>query len=85
MIQSKKWKDRIKRAKKRGKFTDGDLSDAVRWCSCAVGEAFPAKVSEPYVSLGETVFALGNEFFSAVEENNIIKAEQIYDAIQSAK
>jgi hypothetical protein len=79
------WIERIKAAKKRGRFEDGDVLDAGSWKTCAVGESRRgnAKVVPVrfYSPLDEKLHDWGTEFWRAVRDNCFTEALRLYRAI----
>ena len=92
----KRWRARITRAQKRGKFTSHDISLSYDWEKCAVGErdCMCEKVI-PRDDLNITksdivrnnmffrVVRLGSRFHSAVGAHNFKEALQIIKQIES--
>ena len=82
---SESWRERVIRARERGRFTDEDRRQAARWSTCAVGEhvrCHPALIKLEYglpvdVELGR----LGTIFFAAVLGNDALRAEAALDRI----
>lgn len=83
------WIERIKAAKKRGQFEAGEVSAALRWPTCAVGEcrrgnakAIPFLPSETENRpIDMRLFLLGAEFYAAVREQDFSGALRLYRAI----
>ena len=90
-----KWIDRIKRAKKRGKFTEVDKDLMGDFNTCMVGETFNYKkqwdirtylrnkaMSKYKVN---KIYELALDSVNAVCNDKIKEAQQIYDEIQKLK
>ncbi|HEC66181.1 hypothetical protein LCGC14_2382440 [marine sediment metagenome] len=93
----KKWRGRIERAQKRGKFTDNDRRDAYDWSKCAVGErdCMCEKIlqSEPsnFIrsdivrnGINDKVARLGSRFHTEILNNNFRGALAIIKRIELA-
>ena len=87
-----KWKDRIARAKEFGKFADDERWLAADWnkCACCSSEhefSFKRKVSRLSACRGvpedPELRNLGLMFAFAVDDNEVDKAEEIYNKIHS--
>ena len=82
---SESWRERVIRARERGRFTEEDRRQAARWSSCAVGEHVrhhPTLINLEYgcpvdVELGR----LGTIVFAAVLGNDVPRAEAVLDRI----
>lgn len=89
------WKIRIKEAKKRKKFTTLDTDKSSSFSTCAIGEKFKlSRKSSGWFYYMENKFGLrfttrtqklGMDFFKAIVEQNIPRAEKIYNKIQELK
>lgn len=83
------WIDRIKRAKKKGKFTleDGQLANS--FYTCAVGELSSSGLRGIYKKYPKTVAIklnfLGYKFFGQVIDNKTRLAHQTYNKINKFK
>src|SRR5437867_12347418 len=82
---SESWRERVSRARERGRFTEEDRRQAARWSSCAVGEHVrhhPTLIKLEYgcpvdVELGR----LGTIFFAAVLGHDAPRAEAALDRL----
>ena len=84
-----KWKDRIKNAKKRGRFLSKDIVDSQYWNRCAVGEKFKLfNMREDEIdamSFNNRIFDLGLDFSYAVDGGEIDIAAKLLKKICSLK
>jgi hypothetical protein len=90
------WAQRIKAARKRGSFTADELSLAVGWNTCAMGEAVGTPATDALafdafrkLKLSSSADTLGISFVRAVDHNDFDSAElvlkQIAKAVRAAK
>ena len=76
------WKQRIERAKKKGKFTEDDRIKSSDFFTCAVSEIIDIREVR---FLPEILTKLGFIFKEYVYWNNIPQAEKTYKKIQRLK
>lgn len=77
------WADRLSAAHKRGKFLSKDLTDAMDWTKCAVGEWRGNFVADAdNCPTGTELYNLGHTFLNAVEDNDVNEATKTYQKIQ---
>ena len=72
------WAIRLERAEKRGRFFMVDKDLANEWPTCAIGEKHGGKFS---TGRNMTEVRLGNEFWHAVDRDDIAEAKRIYQEI----
>ena len=81
------WKQRLEKAKKRGKFSKGDYTKVISFTSCAVGEKL--KLTRKSVSwdliVDSQLYYLGMEFFRAVASDRVDQALKLYKIIRKQK
>lgn len=89
------WKERIKRARAKGKFSRSAKSAAAHWPSCAVGERVlklssrdsfsPHDVFDALGDVGDNLRDLGMTFHYAVKSNDVKRAAAIHKEIQAVE
>jgi len=78
-----KWKDRIKRARESGSFTNQDIKLANAWVTCACGEQDPRIPVEPVMGPEDTVLnEMGHDFTYCVDHDDFDGAEDVLNLIE---
>ena len=83
-MAKKTWRERLTRAKRRGRFLNEDRRTACSWTTCAVGEHQgefkPGFHTVPY---SDVLRGLGRGFTNAVWDGTVDEAESLYEKIQA--
>ena len=82
------WEERIENAKRMGKFTEPDRDCSQSWKCCAVGEVCFTQMSEEDKETyrdgfprDDEVYTLGMQFATAVDNDEVPEAEDLYRCI----